>query len=85
MYPSTKTYGPWIIDTENVIKRQIFDDDGNYCGYELLDGDYTKLSAMHNALKATALEWERTQCPLNNLGPQAPEWIYLVKNALQAW
>lgn len=37
------TPGPWLIDDEGTIKRQTCDLDGNYIGYELLDGDYSML------------------------------------------
>lgn len=30
--------------------------------------------AMREALEAVAREWERTECPLAQLGPQAPQW-----------
>lgn len=38
--------------------------------------------AMQQALEAVAHEWERTECPLSQLGPQAPQWIRAVKAAL---
>lgn len=38
--------------------------------------------AMREALEAVAREWERTECPLAQLGPQAPQWIQDVKAAL---
>jgi len=38
--------------------------------------------AMREALEAVAHEWERTECPLDHLGPQAPDWIRRVKTAL---
>ncbi len=39
--------------------------------------------AMREALEAVAREWERTECPLAQLGPQAPQWIQDVKAALK--
>ena len=38
--------------------------------------------AMLDALEAVAEEWERLECPLDHLGPQAPDWIRRVKTAL---
>lgn len=40
------TPGPWFASDEGVIvfKRQLFDEDGNHAGYELLDGDYDALA-----------------------------------------
>lgn len=38
---------------------------------------------MRMALEAVAREWERTECPLAQLGPQAPQWIQDVKAALK--
>jgi len=34
--------GAWFADFEGVIKRELSDEHGNPCGYELLDGDYPK-------------------------------------------
>lgn len=39
-------------------------------------------AAMLEALEAVAHEWERTECPLSQLGPQAPQWIQAVKAAM---
>lgn len=39
--------GPWFWNFEGcwVIKREVFDEHGEHAGYELLDGDYTRLEA----------------------------------------
>lgn len=63
-YPAHKP-GPWIVGGDNVIKRQIFDDDGNDAGYELLDGEYPGawiaaaelLEALEKAVELIQLEY----------------------------
>lgn len=56
---------------------------GDECTADFIVRAVNSYDAMREALWAVAREWERTECPLAQLGPQAPQWIQDVKAALK--
>src|SRR5688572_10770537 len=55
------SYGPWFVNYEgaNVVKRECFDEFGEHCGYQLLDGEY---DAVANAAAAAPAMLAALKC-----------------------
>lgn len=59
-------YGPWVVVDEGtlIVKRQMLDDHGNPCGWQLLDGDIDGLTAPVPALHALLVAFGNGGTPL---------------------
>jgi hypothetical protein len=57
--------GVWFVDLEGVIKRKIYDDDGNPNGYELLVGDYREIAAAIRELAEMKAKFSKVREFLN--------------------
>jgi hypothetical protein len=68
-----KPTGAWFVDPQGAIKRPVEDDDGNYMGYQMLDGDYKAIADVVMAFRSIDLDLLAQLKGNAELAPREPQ------------